>query len=179
MPNLQQTSNPIKPAAWQESGWRYAWVIFVVIILDQLTKVIALHYLQPYQPVAVMPLLNMTLAFNPGAAFSFLGDQDGWQRWFFIGLAFAVSAALAIWLRRIRYVAQPKLAWALLLIVGGALGNVIDRIVHHHVVDFIDVYWGAWHYPTFNIADIAITFGALLLIWDAWTEKQQTKDNQS
>ncbi|HQR81951.1 MAG TPA: signal peptidase II, partial [Thiotrichales bacterium] len=102
-----------------------------------------------------------------GAAFSFLGDQDGWQRWFFIALAWGVSLALVIWLSKTE-LTQRRLILGLTLVLGGAIGNVIDRMVYHHVVDFLDFYWGVWHYPTFNVADIAISVGAVLLIWDAW-----------
>lgn len=165
-----------KSTPWYESGWRYLWLVLLVILCDQASKGWALDHLQPHVAVAVMPLFNMTLTFNPGAAFSFLGDQDGWQRWFFILLAAMVSIALLVWLRSIS-AHQWRLASALVLIMGGAIGNVIDRILYHHVIDFLDFYWGIWHYPTFNVADIAITLGALLLLWDAWVVKKSSTTN--
>jgi signal peptidase II len=155
------------PTSWKNSGLVWLWVSVLVIGLDQLTKHWALASLVPYEPVAIMPMFNIMLAFNPGAAFSFLGDQDGWQRWFFIALAWGVSLALVIWLSK-THLSQRRLVLGLTLVLGGAIGNVIDRMVYHHVVDFLDFYWGIWHYPTFNVADVAISVGAVLLIWDAW-----------
>ena len=136
----------------------------VVVVLDQLTKAIAIDVLQPYVPHPVIPgMLNWTLAFNPGAAFSFLADQEGWQRWLFTLLAIGVSAVLAAWLRR-----TPRGDWRtalpLALVIGGALGNLIDRIRLGHVIDFIQVYFGNWPFPSFNLADSAISIGAVLLV---------------
>jgi signal peptidase II len=143
-----------------------AWltVSAIVIALDQLTKHIALAELQPYAPHAVIPgLLNWTLAFNTGAAFSFLHDAGGWQRWLFSALAITVSLVLIVWLRRL-----PRGDWRtalpLSLVIGGALGNLIDRVRFGHVTDFIEVYYGQWSWPAFNIADSAICVGAVLLI---------------
>lgn len=155
------------PTGLKSSGLVWLWVSLLVIGLDQFTKQWALASLAPYEPVAIMPMFNIMLAFNPGAAFSFLGDQDGWQRWFFIALAWGVSLALVVWLSK-THLTQRRLVLGLTLVLGGAIGNVIDRMVYHHVVDFLDFYWGVWHYPTFNVADIAISVGAVLLIWDAW-----------
>lgn len=155
------------PISWKHSGLVWVWVSLLVIVIDQFTKQWALASLVPYEAQAVMPMFNIMLAFNPGAAFSFLGDQDGWQRWFFIALAWGVSLALLIWLRK-THLTQRRLVIGLTLVLGGAIGNVIDRMVYQHVVDFLDFYWGVWHYPTFNVADIAISVGAVLLIWDAW-----------
>jgi len=135
-----------------------------VIALDQLTKHIALGALQPYAPHEVIPgLLNWTLAFNTGAAFSFLHDAGGWQRWLFSALAITVSLVLIVWLRRL-----PRSDWRtalpLSLVIGGALGNLIDRMRFGHVTDFIEVYWHDWSFPAFNVADSAICVGAFLLI---------------
>ena len=143
-----------------------AWLIIsaIVIALDQLTKHIALGALQPYAPHEVIPgLLNWTLAFNTGAAFSFLHDAGGWQRWLFSALAITVSLVLIVWLRRL-----PRSDWRtalpLSLVIGGALGNLTDRMRFGHVTDFIEVYYGQWSWPAFNIADSAICIGAVLLI---------------
>ena len=136
----------------------------LVVGLDQLTKHVALLELRPYEPHAVIPgLLNWTLAFNPGAAFSFLAGESGWQRWLFTALAIGVSALLATWLARL-----PRGDWRnalpLSLIIGGALGNLIDRLRFGHVTDFVQVYWGDWSFPAFNVADSAISIGAVLLV---------------
>lgn len=115
------------------------------------------------EPVAVMPYLNWTLAYNYGAAFSFLADQDGWQRWFFAILALVISAVLLFWLSRL----PKKLTLETIginMVLGGAIGNVIDRVTEGRVTDFIDFYIGTWHYATFNIADVGIVVGAGMLI---------------
>ena len=143
-----------------------SWLLLsaAVIALDQVSKWWALANLQPYQPVAVIDkFLNWMLAFNTGAAFSFLADSGGWQRWFFTGLAIIVSAVLVFWLARTAR-RDWRNAVPLALIVGGAIGNVIDRIRFGHVVDFIDIYVGQHHWPAFNIADSAICVGAIGLI---------------
>lgn len=144
-----------------------SWLLLslLVITLDQLTKLIALAALEPLTSIAVIPgFLNWTLAFNPGAAFSFLAGEDGWQRWLFAALAIGVSLVLAFWLQRTRR-ADWRNAAPLALIIGGALGNLIDRLRLGHVIDFIHVYYyQQWNYPAFNIADSAICIGAVLLI---------------
>ena len=137
-----------------------------IIALDQLTKAIVLAHLEPYVPNPVIPgVLNWTLAFNTGAAFSFLADAGGWQRWGFVGLAVVICTALLVWLAR-----TPRADWRtalpLGLIVGGALGNLIDRLRLGHVTDFIQVYyWPGKDWPAFNVADSAICVGAVLLAW--------------
>jgi len=136
-----------------------------VIALDQLTKVIVLDALQPYVPHPVIPgFLNWTLAFNTGAAFSFLADQQGWQRWLFSVLAVAVSAVLVRWLAHTAR-GDWHTALPLALVIGGALGNLIDRVRFGHVIDFIQVYYQQWAFPSFNIADSAISVGAILLVF--------------
>lgn len=136
----------------------------LVIVADQFTKWLALEHLQLHQPVAVIDgVLNWMLAYNEGAAFSFLANQGGWQRWFFTALAVIVSAVLVVWLTRTER-ADWRNALPLALIIGGAIGNVIDRARLGHVVDFIDAYYGSYHWPAFNIADSAICIGAVCLI---------------
>lgn len=140
-------------------------VAVVIVVLDLWTKNIATQNLTLYRPLELTSWLNMTLAHNYGAAFSFLSDAGGWQRWLFTGLATVVTAVLVIWLMRLP--ATDKLsAAALALIIGGALGNLIDRTRHGYVVDFIDVYYRGWHWPAFNLADSAITCGVILLLLD-------------
>lgn len=143
-----------------------AWLLLsaLVIALDQWTKWLALTHLQLHQPVPVIDgVLNWMLAYNEGAAFSFLADQGGWQRWFFTALAIGVSIVLVIWLARTSR-GDWRNAAPLAFILGGAIGNVIDRVRLGHVVDFIDAYWEVHHWPAFNIADSSIFVGAALLI---------------
>ncbi len=143
----------------------FAWlgVAVVIVVLDLWTKGIASESLTLYRPAELTSWLNMTLAHNYGAAFSFLSDAGGWQRWLFTGLASVVTVVLIVWLFRLT--AREKLtAAALGLIIGGAVGNLVDRINHGYVVDFIDVYYRDWHWPAFNVADSAITCGVILLL---------------
>lgn len=136
----------------------------LVIVLDQWTKWLALHSLQPYTAQEVIPgVLNWMLAFNTGAAFSFLAGAGGWQRWFFIMLAVVISVVLTVWLYRSAR-RDWRTALPLALIIGGAIGNVIDRVRFGKVTDFIQVYYQQWAWPAFNIADSAICVGAVLMI---------------
>ena len=135
----------------------------LVIVLDQLSKWRILAALRPGRSIEVLPFFNLALVFNPGAAFSFLSDAGGWQRWFFIALALAVSGWLTLLIRS--HAAERLLPLAAALILGGALGNVIDRIRFGAVVDFLDVHAAGWHWPAFNVADSAISLGVALLIW--------------
>ncbi len=144
---------------------RWLWLAAVVIVLDQLTKYWADAQLQLHWPREVMTGFNLTLSYNAGAAFSFLADAGGWQRWFFITLALGVAAFIISWLRRLTH-EERWMAIALTLVLGGAIGNVIDRVLLGHVIDFIDIYYGGWHWPTFNIADSAISIGAVMMVID-------------
>ncbi|WP_438971471.1 signal peptidase II [Methylophaga sp.] len=146
----------------------------LIIILDQLTKWVSISLLELHETVAVLPFFNFTLAHNYGAAFSFLASAGGWQRWFFVVLAATVSIALTIWMKKLKPTAKLE-ASALALIIGGAIGNVIDRFVHGYVIDFIDVYYGSYHWPAFNIADSAICIGAVLLILDSFRNKTESR----
>ena len=142
-----------------------------LVALDQVTKWLALTLLRPYEPVEVLPFLNLRLAFNPGAAFSFLADGDGWQRWFFVAVALAISAYLLVWLRGL-----PRSDWLQALgvagVLGGAVGNMVDRLMLGVVVDFIDLHLAGWHWPTFNVADSAITVGVVLLLIGLFRESR-------
>jgi signal peptidase II len=139
------------------------WITLLVIVFDQLTKFWAVSNLTFAEPVTVMPYLNWTLAYNYGAAFSFLADMGGWQRWFFAGLALVVSSVLMVWLAKLPKALNIEVL-GINLVLGGAIGNVIDRVLEGRVTDFIDFYIGTWHYATFNVADMAITIGAGLLL---------------
>ncbi|HHH42618.1 MAG TPA: lipoprotein signal peptidase [Gammaproteobacteria bacterium] len=138
----------------------------VVIMLDQLTKHLAEARLVYGEPLAVFPSFNLTLLYNRGAAFSFLSDAAGWQRWFFVTVSFSASAFLVYWLRKLGP-QQRLLALALSLVLGGAVGNLVDRLLIGHVVDFIQLYYRDFYWPAFNVADSAISVGAVLLVWDA------------
>src|SRR6185437_16720032 len=137
----------------------YLWLTALVIVLDQLSKALIQKFLELNQAVFVLPVLDIIRVNNLGAAFSFLSDASGWQRWLFTGLAAVVSVVLLLWLRRIDRRAR-LLASGVALILGGALGNLIDRLRLGHVVDFINAHWGVHYFPTFNVADSAITIGA-------------------
>jgi signal peptidase II len=139
-------------------------VAALIIVADQLTKVLVIGAFQLGDTRPVTGFFNLVRAHNYGAAFSFLHTASGWQRWFFIGLGL-VAAGFIVWMLR-RHGQQRMFAWALTLILGGALGNVIDRAVHGYVVDFIQVHAGGWYFPAFNVADSAISIGAVLLILD-------------
>nr|VFJ87981.1 MAG: signal peptidase II Aspartic peptidase. MEROPS family A08 [Candidatus Kentron sp. H]VFJ89958.1 MAG: signal peptidase II Aspartic peptidase. MEROPS family A08 [Candidatus Kentron sp. H] len=140
------------------------WLIgaALIVILDRGSKYLAEAMLTPHVPVSILPFFNFTLTYNPGAAFSFLGDAGGWQRWLFVGLSIVISIVLVSWLRGTPR-GQVLLPSALTLVLGGALGNLWDRLALGAVVDFIDLHYQGWHWPTFNVADSAITVGALLL----------------
>jgi signal peptidase II len=156
------------PAA--ASGWRWLPVTLLVIVLDQLTKAWMAHHFVPFERVRVAPVLEIILTYNSGAAFSMLAEASGWQRWLFVILALAVSAALLVWLRRLSATMHGGLAGALCLIIGGALGNMIDRLTTGRVIDFIYFHWRYHYFPAFNLADSAITVGAAVLLIDAWRE---------
>jgi len=144
---------------------RWLWLSLFVLLLDQASKQLAEASLQLYQQIPLLPFFNLTLAYNEGAAFSFLSDQDGWQRWLFSGLALLVTLVLVVWMKRLR-TDERLLAIALALIIGGALGNLIDRMLWGHVIDFLDLYYLQWHWPAFNLADSAIVLGVSLFILD-------------
>jgi signal peptidase II len=138
----------------------------VIMVIDQITKHLILQNFTIQKVVEVTSFFNLVLVYNPGAAFSFLSDAAGWQRWFFIVIAFVASAWIVYLLRK--HPGQTLFCLALSLVLAGALGNVIDRILFGAVVDFLDFHAYGWHWPAFNVADSAITCGAALLIWDGF-----------
>lgn len=142
-------------------------VALVVVIADQVTKLAIIEYIEHYAKVPLTSFINLTHQKNYGAAFSFLAGAGGWQRWFFIALASVVSVVLVVWLWRLRNERQTILSAGLALVLGGAVGNLIDRVVSGEVTDFIQVLFGSWAFPSFNVADAGITVGAALLIIDA------------
>jgi signal peptidase II len=163
---------PAPVPALLHSGWRYLPLTLAVIGVDQLVKAWIVHHFALFERVHVAPVLDIILTYNTGAAFSFLAEASGWQRWLFVLLALAVSAVLLGWLRRLQARTQGLLACGLSLIAGGALGNMLDRLLHGRVVDFVHVHWQHHYFPAFNVADSAITVGAALLLLDAWRESR-------
>lgn len=145
----------------------WATLSATVVALDQLTKWMIVKWVPLYDKIPINGFINVTHQRNPGAAFSFLADASGWQRWFLIVLSVAVSTYIVYWLWRIRCEGQAILSAGLALVLGGAMGNVIDRLLLGNVVDFIQVLIAGWYFPSFNVADAAITVGAILLIVDA------------
>lgn len=145
----------------------WLWLSLLVFLVDQASKFYVEDVLTLYQQIVVIPgYFSWTLAYNTGAAFSFLAGASGWQRWLFALIAIVVSAVLVVWLKRLK----PEETWlaaALALVLGGALGNLVDRVLLGHVVDFILLHWQhRWYFPAFNVADTAITLGAILLALD-------------
>ncbi len=151
--------------------FKYFWIAAATFLLDQASKIMALRTLVG-GPIEVTPFFNLALAFNTGAAFSFLSDAGGWQNFFFAGIAAVVSVGILVVIRRLG-ANDKQVTVALWLILGGALGNLSDRLYHGYVVDFIDVYYRAWHWPTFNVADSAIFIGAVLIVWGMAFDKRR------
>lgn len=151
-------------------------VASAVVVFDQLTKWAIVKWMPLYDKVPVNSFINLTHQKNTGAAFSILADAGGWQRWFFITLSTTVSVVIAVWMWRIRKEGPTILIAGLALVLGGAVGNLIDRVLLGHVTDFIQVWFGSWPFPSFNVADAGISVGAALLIIDAlfFSGKQQS-----
>ncbi|OUR83197.1 signal peptidase II [Cycloclasticus sp. 46_120_T64] len=146
----------------------------LVLVLDQLSKLWVVANFDLYESIQLIPQLNFTYVHNTGAAFSFLSSAGGWQRWFFVAIALIASISLSIWLTRLKP-AERWMAVTLSLILGGAIGNVIDRISYGYVIDFIDVYYQTWHWPVFNIADCAISVGVLMMLIDTFRPQATTR----
>lgn len=146
---------------------KWLWLSFLALILDQWSKQIVDGSMQLFQSIPIMPYFNLTYVHNTGAAFSFLSQAGGWQRWFFAGLALTVSVIITVWLARLKK-HETLLAVALSLVLGGAVGNLVDRLLYGYVIDFLDVYYQNWHWPAFNIADSAITLGVALMLAESF-----------
>jgi signal peptidase II len=157
------------------SGWRWLPVTVALIGLDQFTKLAVVRHVKLYSSIHVLPVLDISLRYNRGAAFSFLEGASGWQRWFFTVLALVVGGAILVWMRRLQGAAQWLLSLSLACILAGALGNMIDRLRIGHVIDFIVAHWHRAEFPAFNVADSCITVGAALLILDALLESRRTR----
>lgn len=157
----------------------WLWVSLLVVVLDQVTKQLATAMLDYARPVELLPVFDLTLLHNTGAAFSFLASAGGWQRWFFALLAGGVSVVLVLWIKRLK-AHETWLAIALALVLGGALGNLYDRVVLSYVVDFISIHYQQRYFPAFNVADSAITIGAIMLIIDTlWLSRRQSTLGQN
>lgn len=168
MPRL----NELTLSGWKAQKGLAFWIVLVGVAADQVTKLLAKHYLQLHQPVAVMPFFNFTLAYNEGAAFSFLSEAGGWQRWFFVILTVIISVVLVFWIGKLKPY-EKYTRTALALVLSGAIGNnLIDRPLYGKVIDFLDVYYQSWHWPTFNIADCCISIGAVLLLLLSFREEK-------
>lgn len=159
---------------FRQSGLRFLWISALVAIFDQWTKHVVMAEMRLFESIQVTRFFNYTYVHNYGAAFSFLDDAGGWQRWFFTAIACGVSGLILWWLKQTPR-EQRRLPIAFCFILGGAIGNVYDRLMYGYVIDFLDFYYGQWHWPAFNLADSAIFIGAALLILDMLL----TKDNQA
>ena len=150
----------------KKSGGLLMWlgIAIIIVLLDQVTKITTSRPLVYGQSEMITPYFNLVMVYNQGAAFSFLANSGGWQRWFFSGLAFVVSLVI-IWMLW-KNASQRLFCWSLSLILGGAVGNLIDRLIYGHVIDFLDFHIGTLHWPAFNVADSAITLGAALFVLD-------------
>ncbi len=176
MPNSSscrtKENNSLRSEQKQANVLVWLWLSLLIVILDQLTKVWINTHLPFNQPLAVLPFFNLRLLYNTGAAWSILATAGGWQRWFLSGLALVISLLIVVWLSRLTR-QQWWLACALALILGGAVGNLVDRIIYGYVIDFIDIYYQGWHWPAFNLADSAISVGAVMLLLEALLSNSQ------
>jgi signal peptidase II len=159
----------------QAGASNWLWLTLVVIALDQWTKALIIGNLAEFESISLLPVLDFMRLHNEGAAFSFLSEATGWQRWLFVGLGISVSCGILVWLRKLPARGQHLVAAGLAFVMGGALGNVIDRVHHGYVIDFIRVHYGGWSFPSFNLADSSITIGAALIILDSLIEMSATK----
>jgi len=144
---------------------KWLWLSLLVIVLDQLSKLWVVSEFELYQSIELMPYLNLTYVHNKGAAFSFLSSAGGWQRWFFSVISVVAVLVLLVWLKRLKPT-EKLLAVSMSLILGGAVGNLYDRLAYGYVIDFLDAYYQQWHWPVFNIADSAIVLGVGLMLLD-------------
>jgi len=147
--------------------YKWLWLSLLVFVFDQASKLWVVKNFELYESIQLFPSLNFTYVHNLGAAFSFLSSAGGWQRWFFVGVALIATTVLLIWLRKLKP-SERWMALSISLVLGGAIGNLYDRISYGYVIDFIDVYYKAHHWPVFNIADAAIYIGVVMMLIDAF-----------
>ena len=170
----KEQSKDVKPSG----ALLWVWLSVVVLLLDQVVKFLIVAHIQPYHEISIIPGFKLTLAFNTGAAFSFLDSQSGWQVWFFSILTFVICVGIVIWMQRLKP-SQRWFAIALALILGGAIGNLVDRLTLGYVIDYFLFYAGNWSWPAFNVADSAISIGALMIIVEMlFMKKRKARANQ-
>ena len=162
-----------KPGQGSTSSLPWLGWALVVLVLDQITKLLIINTYQWGESTAYTGFFNLVRAHNHGAAFSFLAGAGGWQRWFFTALGVG-AAVFIVWMLR-SHPGQKLFAFALSSILGGALGNVLDRVMYGYVIDFLDFHWANWHFPAFNVADCGITLGAIALIFDELRRVRQQR----
>lgn len=162
---------------YKQSGLAYIWITAIFLVVDQITKQYFENTLNLYQSINVLPFFDFTLAHNYGAAFSFLADQPGWQRWFFTAIAIIASVIFTVWMAKTPK-ANKVLGVGFALMLSGALGNLLDRLIFGYVIDFLDFYVAGYHWPAFNVADSAIFIGAALMIYDSFTEERNDKTKE-
>jgi signal peptidase II len=161
-----------------ETGLRWLWLTIILLITDQVTKQLVASTFDYRETLAVLPFFNLTYVHNPGAAFSFLADQGGWQRWFFTAIAAIASVVFIVWMAKTPK-EQKLLSIAFALILSGALGNLIDRVLFGYVIDFLDFHWAGYHFAAFNVADSMIFIGAALMILDSFKQDPVSKNLKS
>ena len=161
---------------FSDTGLRWLWLTLVILVIDQVNKYWVAASFDYRETLSVLPFFNLTYVHNPGAAFSFLAGQGGWQRWFFTAIATVASVVFLVWMAK-----TPKherlLSIAFALILSGAVGNLIDRVLLGYVIDFLDFHWAGYHFAAFNIADSAIFIGAALMILESFTSKEANKES--
>lgn len=154
---------------------RWLWLSITVLVIDQLSKLYIVTHMRLFEIIDVLPVFNIALFHNVGVAFSMLAGAAGWTRWFFIVLALAIAAGIAAWLLRAPAATSRWVLTGLALVAGGALGNAMDRLTHGYVVDFLQFHYQGWFFPTFNVADSAISVGAVLLVLDGMFLQRKDK----
>lgn len=159
----------------KQGALAWLWLSAFVVAADQATKGFIVTTFELYDRVQVWPVFGITRLHNTGAAFSFLAGAGGWQRWFFVAIAAAVTVLVCVWLKRMPRRGEGWLAASLALIVGGAIGNVLDRLFRGHVIDFLSFHWERWFFPAFNVADAAITVGAVILLVESFFDGRRKK----
>lgn len=160
---------------FSETGLKWLWLTILCLLLDQISKQWVANSFDLYESVNLLPFFSFTYVHNPGAAFSFLADQGGWQRWFFTAIAVVACIIFTVWLARTPK-QQVLLSLALSLMLSGALGNLIDRVLFGYVIDFLDFHWAGYRFPAFNLADSAIFIGAALMILDSFKQESDNKN---
>jgi signal peptidase II len=163
---------------FNESGLRWLWLTILWVVIDQITKQWVAGSFDYRETLAVLPFFNITYVHNPGAAFSFLADQGGWQRWFFTAIAAIASIIFIVWLAKTSK-KQTMLSISFALILSGAVGNLIDRVLFGYVIDFLDFHWSGTHFPAFNVADSMIFIGAALMLLDSFMNPETDKDSET